>query len=116
MKPTYGLDPKSIEKDTTLEFFTGTGPGGQRRNRRHLGVRLHHIPSGIIVHTEDTRSQAANRKIAFERLTERLLAANKTQKERIPTEPLKSAEEVRIHSKHLRARTKERRRKPTAGM
>ena len=42
--------------------------------------------------------------------------ANKVQKERIPTEPLKSAEEVRIHSKHLRARTKERRRKPTAGM
>ncbi|MCH7828445.1 peptide chain release factor-like protein [Patescibacteria group bacterium] len=110
MKKKYLTDQKSLNRDTTLEFRRASGPGGQRRNRRETGVRLHHIPSGVVVIAEELASQARNRDVAFKRLKERLMKLNKPRKRRIPTQPPPSAEEKRIRTKHWKTRKKELRR------
>ena len=110
MKKKYPTDQKSLDKDTKLEFRRASGPGGQRRNRRETGVRLHHIPSGIVVVADELASQARNRDVAFFRLKERLMKLNRPKKQRIPTTPPLSAEEKRVREKHWTSRKKERRR------
>ena len=46
----------------------GTGPGGQHRNKKDTAIQLKHIPTGIIVKSENERSQAQNRAVAWETL------------------------------------------------
>lgn len=57
-------------KDLKIEMLKGSGPGGQNRNKRQTAIRITHIPSGAIGWSCDQRSQAQNKKIAFQRLTE----------------------------------------------
>lgn len=108
----YAIDKKSLEQDTQLEFVRGSGPGGQRRNRRETGVRLHHIPSGITILADELASQARNRDVGFQRLKERLIKRNRPRKRRIPTTPPPSVEEKRIRTKHWKTRKKELRKPP----
>ena len=112
MKKKYPTDQKSLEHDTKLEFRRASGPGGQRRDRRETGVRLHHAPSGIVVIAEELASQARNRDVAFQRLKARLVKLNRPRKQRIPTTPPPSAEEKRIRTKHWKTRKKELRQPP----
>ena len=72
MPELYPTDRESLERDSDLEFFIASGPGGQHRNKVETGVRLTHRPSGISVTATERRSQHANREMAFERLAARL--------------------------------------------
>src|SRR5437588_4864242 len=72
-------------RDVDLEetFARSSGPGGQNVNKVATSVTLRHLPSGISVTVQDSRSQAMNRKIARERLLDaiedRQHAASRTQ-------------------------------------
>ncbi|OHA71113.1 MAG: hypothetical protein A3D64_03125 [Candidatus Wildermuthbacteria bacterium RIFCSPHIGHO2_02_FULL_49_9] len=112
MKKKYATDKKGLERDTKLEFLRGSGPGGQRRNRRETSVRLTHIPSGFVVLADELASQARNRDAGFQRLKARLERLNRPRKRRIPTAPPPSSEEKRIRAKHWKTRKKELRRPP----
>lgn len=61
-------------KDFTLDWFSGTGKGGQHRNKHQNCLRLTHIPSGITVMAADGRDRPTNQRIAFERLRPKLEA------------------------------------------
>lgn len=66
---------KTIElkdKDISIKFFKGTGAGGQHRNKVETGVRLTHIPTGIVSEAVSERSQKQNREIAYLKLKERV--------------------------------------------
>lgn len=62
----------SIDKnDLEISWFSGTGPGGQNRNKVQASCRLKHIPSGIIA-TAQTRSRSNSYEQAYESLKKRL--------------------------------------------
>jgi protein subunit release factor B len=54
--------------DLDESFARSGGPGGQNVNKVSTAVTLRHLPSGIAVTVQDSRSQATNRKLARERL------------------------------------------------
>ena len=112
MNKKYTTDKKSLARDSKLEFRQTSGPGGQRRNRKETGVRLHHAPSGIVVVADELASQARNRDVAFLRLKERLIKLNYPKKQRILTSPPPSVKEKRIRAKHQKTRKKELRKSP----
>lgn len=63
-------------KDTDLEIerITGSGPGGQHRNKTASCIRLTHKPTGIQV-TIDGRNQHANLRKAKKLMVQRLAEA-----------------------------------------
>jgi len=61
-------------KDFALDWYSGTGKGGQHRNKHQNCLRLTHIPSGITVMAADGRDRPTNQRVACERLRPKLEA------------------------------------------
>jgi len=57
------------KKDFDIQFFRGTGPGGQNRNKVETCVRLTHRASGAVTTGTEERSQYLNKVIAFKKMT-----------------------------------------------
>ena len=68
------------ESDLEESFARSSGPGGQNVNKVSTAVTLRHLPSGISVTVQDSRSQAVNRKLARERLLDAIESARKEQR------------------------------------
>lgn len=64
--------PTILETDITEAFLKGTGPGGQKINKTSSAVQLKHLPTGIVIKCQETRSRTQNRKIARRILAERI--------------------------------------------
>jgi protein subunit release factor B len=95
----YPTDRASLERDCDMQFFRGTGPGGQNRNKVETAVRLTHRPSGLVVTAEEHRTQRANREAAFERMAARLEEMQRVETPRVATKPTVSSRERRLETK-----------------
>ncbi len=62
------LDDAALLAQCERHTYRSSGPGGQHRNKVSSAVRLHHIPTGITAHGDDSRSQNDNRVLALKRL------------------------------------------------
>src|SRR3954452_24876306 len=73
MRSTWTIltDPQLLAQ-CEVDTYRASGPGGQKRNKTSSAVRLRHLPSGLIVIAEESRSQHENRAKALKRLRQAL--------------------------------------------
>ncbi len=64
------------EKDLKIEWYSGTGAGGQHRNKHQNSCRITHIPSGIVV-TSQCRSRQNSLTEAMAEIQQRVDTAAK---------------------------------------
>src|SRR5712692_5227639 len=112
MPEFYPTDRDSLERDSDVEYFIVSGPGGQHRNKVETGVRLIHRPTGISVTATERRSQHANREVAFERMATRLQELQQVSPPRKPTRPTTASRERRLEAKRHAAMLKRQRSIP----
>ncbi|KAK0100092.1 hypothetical protein ONS95_013096 [Cadophora gregata] len=71
------------ESEFTEAFLKGSGPGGQKINKTSSAVQLKHIPTGMVLKVQATRSRTQNRKIARQMLAERVEELEKGKESRV---------------------------------
>lgn len=54
-------DTFDIESECSIKFYRASGPGGQNRNKVSTGVRLTHQHMGIVIESDNKRTQYSNR-------------------------------------------------------
>ena len=57
------------KKDLEIQWFHGSGGGGQHRNKHANCCRIIHRDSGARGECQENKSREANQKVAFQRLT-----------------------------------------------
>jgi len=67
--PKFEEEEIEINKaDLRVDTFRASGAGGQHVNKTESGIRITHIPTGVVAESTEDRSQHRNRDIAMNRL------------------------------------------------
>jgi len=80
------------DEDIKMDVYRASGAGGQHVNKTSSAVRLTHIPSGVVVASQQERSQFKNKATAMKMLKNRLyqIEADKQAAEKAKLDATKS--------------------------
>ena len=93
-EPTFS----ATKKDFNVDWFSGQGAGGQKRNKTQNCCRITHLPSGLMATGQDHRTRPANQRDAFERLAAMIIKHYKLDEapeREISTETIRTYHEPR---------------------
>lgn len=92
------------ESDLVEKFIIGSGKGGQKLHKTASTVYLKHLPSGLEIKCQESRSREDNRYFARERLCEKLQAVSSDEK----TKEQQRIEKVKRQKRRRSRRSKQK--------
>ena len=92
------------EADLREQFVLGSGSGGQKINKTSSAVRLTHVPTGLCVKVQASRSREDNRWLARRALAERILEVRDGERSARQQEREKVRRQKRRRSRRQKAR------------
>jgi peptide chain release factor 2 len=104
---------EDLLRECEVETFRSSGPGGQHVNKTESAVRLKHVPSGIVVTSQQERSQHRNKALCLQRLRKKIEQLNYRSPKRVPTHIPRSAKNRALEEKARRSQIKRLRAKPS---
>ena len=108
--------PESDEdllRECEVETFRSSGPGGQHVNKTESAVRLRHSPSGVVVTSQQERSQHRNKALCLQRLRKKVEQLNYLPVKRVITRVPPGAKNRTLEEKARRSQIKRLRSKPS---
>ncbi|HEV7798234.1 MAG TPA: peptide chain release factor-like protein [Pyrinomonadaceae bacterium] len=105
---------EELLRECEIETFRSSGPGGQHVNKTESAVRLRHLTSGVIVTSQQERSQHRNKALCLQKLRKKIEKLNYRAPKRVPTRVPVSVKHRTLEEKARRAHLKRLRSKPAA--
>ncbi len=104
---------KDLLRQCEVDTFRARGPGGQHVNKTESAVRLKHVQSGIVVTSQQERSQHRNKALCLQKLREKVAKLNRRPIKRVPTRIPISAKNRTLEAKARRSQVKRLRSNPS---
>lgn len=107
--------PRSDEKllaECRVDTFRASGKGGQHVNKTESAVRLTHLPTGLVVLSQQERSQIRNKILCLAKLRVRLAALNTRARPRVATRMPRRVREKILGTKAKQGQKKRLRSRP----
>lgn len=106
-------DDDDLLNECLVTAFRSTGSGGQHINVTNSAVRLVHLPTGIVITSQEQRSQYLNKRMCIAKLRNKVAKLNYRKPKRVATRTPLGVKNKNREKKKKDSQKKLRRRPPS---